>query len=319
MDTIQGIVKKSTGSWYQVFDSEGTIYDCRIKGKLRIKGIKSTNPVTVGDSVNFILQDEKSEAGNPLGIIASLNPRKNYIIRKSINLSKQYHIIAANIDRAFLVVTVNYPQTTTTFIDRFLASAEAYRIPVTIVFNKVDRYNDDEMETLNEWYGIYHKIGYTCIGTSAKTGQSLDELQALMKDKTTVFAGHSGVGKSTLVNSVDENLTLRTDDISDYNNSGRHTTTFSEMFDLKFGGQIIDTPGIKGFGMIDMEKNDVSHFFTEIFQTSESCKFNNCTHTHEPGCSVREAVEEGEIALSRYESYLNILSDDDEKHYREKF
>lgn len=318
MTLHSGIVTKSTGSWYTVRDNEGEFFDCRIKGKLRIKGIRTTNPLAVGDHVSFELLNEWSENDYQMGVVTAVSDRKNYIIRKSINLSKESQIIAANVDQAILVVTVKHPQTTTTFIDRFLASAEAYNIPVTLVFNKIDCYDAEDMEKVNELYGTYFEIGYSCIGTSAETGQGLDDLLAAMKDKVNVVAGHSGVGKSTLVNKIDPNLNLRTGIISDYHKQGKHTTTFSEMFEFSFGGYIIDTPGIRGFGMIDMEKEEISHFFREIFKVGDGCKFYNCTHAHEPGCAVRTAVEEGRITLSRYESYLNILRGDDEK-YRQAF
>ena len=318
MKNRTGIVTKSTGSWYTVRDENGSFYDCRIKGKLRIKGIRTTNPVAVGDMVNFTVQEEWSENKNQIGIISSLHDRKNYIIRKSINLSKESQIIAANVDQAILIVTVNYPVTTSIFIDRFLASAEAYNIPVTLVFNKIDLYNEKEMERVNELFGTYIEIGYPCIGTSTETGQGLKEMKDCMNGRINVFAGHSGVGKSTLINKIDPALQLKTAEISDYHLQGKHTTTFAEMFELSFGGYIIDTPGIRGFGMIDMYKEETSHFFREIFKASDGCRFNNCTHTHEPGCAVLKAVEDGKIALSRYESYLNILEGDDEK-YRSAF
>lgn len=314
MTKDSGLVIKSTGSWYTVRNENGTLFDCRIKGKLRIKGIRTTNPLAVGDYVSFEILDERSESGNTMGTVVSIGERKNYIIRKAINLSKESQILAANIDQAILVVTVKRPQTTTTFIDRFLASAEAYSIPVTIVFNKIDTYNEKEMERINELFGIYYEIGYSCIATSCETGQGLDLLAQSMKDKVNVIAGHSGVGKSSLVNKVDPALHLKTGEISESNDQGKHTTTFSEMFDLAFGGSIIDTPGIRGFGMIDMQKEEFSHFFKEIFKIGSDCRFYNCTHTHEPGCAVRKAVENGEIALSRYESYLNVLEGDDEKY-----
>jgi ribosome biogenesis GTPase / thiamine phosphate phosphatase len=293
----EGLVTKSTGSRYLV-KSGNDEFECRIKGKLRIKGIRTTNPVSVGDIVYFTPQDEQAESGKPLGVISKLKERKNYIIRRSVNLSKESHIIAANIDQAFIVATVNYPVTMLNFIDRFLVTA------------------DTEMEKVNHWFGIYHEIGYKCIATSAKTGQGIDELKALMKDRISVFGGYSGVGKSSLINYIDPELNLRTSILSVSNNAGKHTTTFSEMFELKIGGYIIDTPGIRSFGMIDMKNDDVSHFFPEIFKVSELCKFNNCTHTHEPGCAVKQAVEKGEISISRYESYLSVLIEDEDEKYR---
>lgn len=315
MAELEGMVYKSTGSWYTI-KAGNRFYMCRIKGKLRIKGIRTTNPLAVGDKVLFSPQNELSENGLPLGIIIKLYERKNYIIRKSVNLSKESHIIASNIDQAFILATANYPVTPHNFIDRFLVTSEAYSIPSVLIFNKIDLYNDKEMDQVNEWYGIYHSIGYRCIGTSAVTGQGLDELKDTMKDKINVFVGFSGVGKSTIVNKIDTDLKLKTDSISDYHKSGKHTTTFSEMFELSFGGYIIDTPGIRSFGMIDMKYDDVSHYFPEIFKISENCRFNNCTHTHEPGCAVIEAIENGKISPSRYESYLSVLNEDEDEKYR---
>lgn len=319
MSLKEGLVIKSTGSRYLV-RCENEEFECRIKGKLRIKGIRTTNPLSVGDIVYFELQDEVAESGKTMGIVSKLKPRNNYIIRRSVNLSKESHILAANIDQAFIVVTLKHPVTTLNFIDRFLVTAEAYNIPAIVVFNKIDIYTKEEMEEVNEWYGTYHEINYKCLATSTKTGQGMDELKALMKDKTSVFTGNSGVGKSSLINYIDPNLDLRTSTISDASHkSGKHTTTFSEMFELEMGGFIIDTPGIRSFGMIDMENDDVSHFFPEIFEISEQCKFNNCTHTHEPGCSVKQAVEESEISISRYENYLSILNEDEDEKYRVGF
>ena len=319
MTLKEGLVTKSTGSRYTVLSGDEE-FECRIKGKLRIKGMRTTNPLSVGDFVYFSLQDEYSESGKPMGIISKLKDRKNYIIRKSVNLSKESHIIAANIDQAFIVVTVKYPVTTTNFIDRFLVTAEAYNIPSILVFNKIDLYTGTELEKVNNWYRIYHKIGYKCLVTSVKTGQGMDELKSLMKNKISVFGGNSGVGKTSLINYIEKNLNLKTNIISEAaHKSGKHTTTFSEMFELIMGGYIIDTPGIRSFGMIDMKNDDVSHYFPEIFKTSDLCKFNNCTHTHEPGCAVKEMVEKGKICLSRYESYLSILGEDEEEKYRMGF
>lgn len=316
MNLKEGLVSKSTGSRYTVI-FEDKEFECRIKGKLRIKGIRTTNPISVGDIVYFTEQDEISESGKPMGIISKLKDRKNYIIRKSVNLSKESHIIAANVDQAFIVVTIKYPETTLNFIDRFLVTAEAYSIPAILVFNKIDLYNPNEMQKINEWFGIYHEIGYKCIATSIKTGQGMDDLKDLMKDKISVFGGNSGVGKSSLINFIDENLNLKTNIISEAaHKSGKHTTTFSEMFALQIGGYIIDTPGIRSFGMIDMKNDDVSHYFPEIFKESNNCRFNNCTHYHEPGCAVQKAVEDGEISLSRFENYLSILGEDEDEKYR---
>jgi len=310
----KGLVIKSTGSWYTVESENGETFECKIKGKLRIKGIKSTNPVAVGDWVEFTLQAVSAdESEQKIGMISSILKRKNYIIRRSINLSKQSHIIAANIDQAVLVATLDYPVTTSTFIDRYLASAEAYRIPVLIVFNKTDRYNSKQNKELELLLNTYQNIGYKCLTTSAETLQGLNELKEALKDKTNVINGHSGVGKSTLINILQPGLNLKTMEISDSHKTGKHTTTFSELYKLHFGGYIIDTPGIKAFGMLEMEPWEISHYFVEIFKISENCQYNNCSHTHEPGCAVKTAVENGEIAKSRFISYLGLLEPDD-KH-----
>ncbi|MGQ7870213.1 ribosome small subunit-dependent GTPase A [Sunxiuqinia sp. sy24] len=308
----KGIVIKSTGSWYTVKSETGDKVECKIKGNFRLKGIKSTNPIAVGDHVEFKFVEEETEGNTNIinGLITTIVERKNYIIRKSPNLSKQSHIIASNIDQAFLVVTINYPVTTTTFIDRFLVSAEAYRIPCTLVFNKIDRYNGEQNKHMEELIELYEKIGYRCLKTSTKTKVGMDTLKNWMQNKTNVFAGHSGVGKSTLINTVEPDLHLKTKEISDYHQTGKHTTTFSEMFELNFGGYIIDTPGIKGFGVLEMEKEEISHYFPEMFQLLEKCQYYNCTHTHEPGCEVKKHVNEGEIADSRYFSYLGLLDYD---------
>jgi ribosome biogenesis GTPase / thiamine phosphate phosphatase len=307
----KGLVIKSTGSWYIVKDDEGTLFECKIKGKLRIKDLKTTNPVAIGDIVAFehLAKDNVSRKMN-LGIIISVDERKNYIIRKSQNLSKQAHIIAANVDQAFLVATVSYPVTTTTFMDRYLASAEAYRIPVIMVFNKTDRYDDEQMAVLTEWTGIYQKIGYPCIHTSMVNNSGIAELTELMRGKISVFNGHSGVGKTTIINTVQPGLNLRTSEISDSHERGKHTTTHSELFELDFGGYIIDTPGIKAFGMLEMDSWEISHYFKEIFKISSLCQYNNCSHTHEPGCAVKNAVENGGISESRYISYIGMLEGD---------
>ncbi len=310
----KGLVIRSTGSWYTVESENGETFECKIKGKFRIKGIKSTNPVAVGDRVGFNLQSVSAdETEKKIGLITSISERKNYIIRRSINLSKQSHIIAANIDQAVLVATLDYPVTTTTFIDRYLASAEAYRIPVLIVFNKTDRYNPKQNNELNLIINTYQNIGYKCLTTSAKTSEGLDNLKAALKDKTNVINGHSGVGKSTLINILQPGLNLRTIEISDSHKTGKHTTTFSELYKLNFGGYIIDTPGIKAFGMLEMETWEISHYFIEIFKISKNCQYNNCSHTHEPGCAVKIAVKNGKIAKSRFISYLGLL-EIDEKH-----
>ncbi|WP_321294900.1 ribosome small subunit-dependent GTPase A [Marinifilum fragile] len=305
----EGLVIKSTGSWYTVKTNDGEIHNCRIKGRFRMEGIRTTNPIAVGDRVNF-------EDDNESKVIVSIHDRKNYIIRKSSNLSKHSQIIASNVDQAFLIVTVNYPLTTTTFIDRFLAAAEAYRIPVRLIFNKIDRYRPNDMDRLDELKGIYEKIGYKCYEISAKNGTHLDIIKDALKDNINLLSGHSGVGKSTLINAIQPGLDLKTGEISEAHSQGKHTTTFSEMFELDFGGYIIDTPGIRGFGTIDMEKEEMSHFFPEIFDTSKECQFNNCSHIHEPKCAVKAAVEAGEISITRYESYLGMVMEDENSKYR---
>lgn len=299
-------------------DENGNLFECKIKGSFRIKGIKSTNPVVVGDKVHFIVQPgfEDTSALNT-GLITSIFERINYIIRRSPNLSKQSHIIAANIDQAILVVTLSFPTTTTTFIDRYLASAEAYGIPVLIVFNKIDMYDSVKTREMQDLAGIYKNIGYCCIATSAKTLSGLKDLENAIKNKKNVFNGHSGVGKSTLINILEPGLNLRTSEISNSHKTGKHTTTYSSLFKLSFGGYIIDTPGIKGFGMLEMEAWEISHYFIEIFKVSQFCQYNNCSHTHEPGCAVKNSVEKGEIAQSRFISYLGLLDADDK--YRPAF
>ncbi|MDX1783416.1 MAG: ribosome small subunit-dependent GTPase A [Aequorivita vladivostokensis] len=309
---MKGIVYKSTGSWYSVKAENGTFYDCRIKGKFRIGGIKSTNPVAVGDHVDFDIEKKGDET---VGVIKHIDERENYIIRKSVNLSKQTHIIAANIDVAFLLITLNNPPTFTTFIDRFLVTAEAYHIKAVLLFNKIDTYNEDELLEIKFLAALYRKIGYECIGISAVTGKNIDKVKAIMKDKVTMFSGHSGVGKSTLINAIEPGLDLKTSKISEQHLQGQHTTTFAEMFDLSFGGQIIDTPGIKGFGVVEMDKEELGDYFPEFFERKENCKFNNCLHLEEPQCAVKEALENEEIAWSRYKSYLQIL-EGEEDHFR---
>ena len=310
---MKGLVVKNTGSWYLVKTDDGQLIETKLKGNFRLKGIKSTNPVAVGDFV-FI---EKNSEGT--AFIYEIEDRKNYIVRRSSNLSKQSHVIAANLDQAFLIVTVNYPVTTTVFIDRFLATTEAYRIPAFLFFNKTDRYTSEEQEYVDALIHLYETIGYACYKISALKEDDLSFMLDLLKDKTTLFSGHSGVGKSTLINRFVPDAQLRTRNISEYHNKGMHTTTFSEMIELQGGGYIIDTPGIKGFGVFDMESFEISHYFPEIFKFSASCKFNNCTHRQEPGCAVVKAVEEHYISESRYRSYLNILEDENEKKYREAY
>lgn len=306
---MKGVVTKSTGSWYTVSIENGEKILCRLKGKFRIKGIKSTNPVTVGDWVNFEFED-----GKETGVIHHILERKNYIIRKSVNLSKQTHIIAANIDCAFLLVTIDNPPTFTGFIDRFLATAEAYSIKVVLLFNKIDMYLPEELDKKNELFETYSKIGYTCIDVSAETKYNVDKVKALMKGKTTMFSGHSGVGKSTLINAVEPGLNLKTAQVSKQHKQGQHTTTFAEMFPLSFGGFIIDTPGIKGFGVVDFDPAEIGDYFPEFFKLKSKCKFNNCLHINEPNCAIINAVEAGEIAFSRYKSYLQMVAGDQENY-----
>lgn len=310
---MKGLVIKNTGSWYTVKTDDGNIVESKIKGNFRLKGIRSTNPVAVGDRVEIIRNQEGT------AFISAIEDRRNYIIRKSQNLSKQSHIIAANVDQAFLIVTVNYPQTSTTFIDRFLASAEAYSVPVVLVFNKTDLLSVEERHYQDMMMTLYETVGYQCVAISAEKGDGVDTLLPLLHDKITLLSGNSGVGKSTLINRILPGVNLRTAEISDSHNTGMHTTTFSEMLLLPDGGYIIDTPGIKGFGTFNMEPEEISGFFKEIFRFSKDCRFNNCTHTHEPGCAVIKAVEDHYIAASRYQSYLSMLNDKDENKYREAY
>jgi ribosome biogenesis GTPase len=310
---MKSLVVKNTGSWYLVKTEDGQLIDTKLKGNFRLKAIKSTNPVAVGDFV-FI---EKNPEGT--AFIYEIEDRKNYIIRRSSNLSKQSHVIAANLDQAFLIATVNYPKTTTIFLDRFLATTEAYRIPAFIFFNKTDRYTVEDIEYVDALIHLYETIGYPCYKISALNDDDLSFMFRLLKNKTTLFSGHSGVGKTTLINRFVPDIQLRTREISEYHNKGMHTTTFSEMIGLPEGGYIIDTPGIKGFGVFDMESFEISHYFPEIFRFSASCKYNNCTHRHEPGCAVLKAKADHFISESRYRSYLNILEDEKENKYREAF
>ena len=303
----KGVVTKVVGNIFSVKRSNGEILESRIKGKLRMLDIKSTNPATVGDIVLFTESDG-------VGAIQEIEDRKNYIIRKSTNLSKQSHIIAANVDQALLIVTLKEPETKTDFIDRYLASAEAFSIPVIIAFNKFDLYTHETLNEYKQLKQVYEGVGYKCIETSAKTGFNLVGLTNILRDKITVINGNSGVGKSSLITAIDSSLQLKIGKISDYHKTGMHTTSFSEMFGLSFGGSIIDTPGIKGFGLIDFEKEELYHFFPEIFKTAENCKFYNCMHIHEPGCAVVKAVEEGNIATTRYISYFNIFIDGNAKY-----
>lgn len=310
---MKGLVIKNTGSWYTVKTDDGQLIESKIKGNFRLKGIRSTNPVAVGDYVEIITNQEGT------AFISAIEDRRNYIIRKSPNLSKQSHILAANVDQALLVVTVNYPQTSTTFIDRFLASAEAYSVPVILVFNKHDLLSEEELHYEKMMCTLYETVGYKCVEISAETGEGVEQLFPILKDKITLLSGNSGVGKSTLINRLIPHASQRTAEISDAHNTGMHTTTFSEMIELPEGGYLIDTPGIKGFGTFDIEKEELTSYFKEIFHFSKDCRFSNCTHTHEPGCAVIKAVEDHFIAASRYQSYLSMLEDKGENKYREAF
>ena len=309
---MKGLVIRNTGSWYTVLTDDGQLFESKVKGNFRLKGIRSTNPVAVGDRVELVANQEGT------AFITAIEDRRNYIIRRSQNLSKQSHIIAANVDQAFLVVTVDFPQTSTTFIDRFLASAEAYRVPVVLVFNKTDLLDDDLLRYQQLMMTLYENIGYRCLAISAGTGEGIEALQPLMQQKITLLSGNSGVGKSTLINRLVPGTNLRTAEISDAHNTGQHTTTFSEMISLPGGGWLIDTPGIKGFGTFDIEPEELTSYFPEIFRFSKDCRFSNCTHTHEPGCAVLKALEDRYIAQSRYQSYLSMMDDKEEGKYREK-
>ncbi len=311
---MHGLVIKNTGSFYLVRTDDGRAVECKVKGNFRLRGIRSTNPVAVGDGVTI-----RQAEGEQVAFITEIDDRRNYIVRKASNLSKQSHILAANIDLALLVVTIARPDTSTTFIDRFLASAEAYRVPVCIAFNKTDDLNEEEQATLDYWEQIYSSIGYPCHRISALRGEGTDALAAQLKGRTTLLAGHSGVGKSTLLNLLIPDAHARTAHISDAHGTGMHTTTFSELFELPEGGALIDIPGIKGFGTFNMEPEEVAHYFRDIFAISADCRFNNCTHTHEPGCAVLAALENHELAPSRYASYLSMMEDKEEGKYREKY
>ncbi len=306
----KGLVIKSTGSWYTVRTDNGQDIECKIKGNFRLKDIRSTNPIAIGDRVQISLNTDGT------AFITEIEDRRNYIIRRASNLSKQSHIIAANLDLCLLIITVNYPETSTVFIDRFLASAEAYGISTHLVFNKTDRYSEEERHYMEKLIKLYTHIGYPCHRISAINNEGVDEIKKILPGKITLFSGHSGVGKSTLINAILPEQQLRTHEISEYHNKGMHTTTFSEMYFVEGNGYIIDTPGIKGFGTIDMKDEEVGHYFKEIFKYSAQCKYNNCTHRHEPGCAVRKAVENHCISESRYTSYLNILEDKNEGKYR---
>ena len=311
---IIGTVYKSTGSWYLVKSEKGIFHKCKIQGKFRIKGIKSTNPIAVGDKVSFFLEKIGDEE---IGIIKTIHDRQNFIARKSVNLSKQIQIIAANIDVVFLLITIDNPPTFTTFIDRFLVTTRAYRIDTVLVFNKMDAYEIEQKAEVLYLRDIYEAIGYQCLEVSATHGRNLAVLKEMMFQKTSMFVGHSGVGKSTLVNAIEPTLHLKTKQISEQHRQGQHTTTFAEMFDLSFDARIIDTPGIKGFGIVDIDKYELNYYFPEFFQLKQYCKFNNCLHLKEPNCAVKEALEEETISWSRYKSYLQILNgEEDGEHYR---
>lgn len=308
---MKGTVYKSTGSWYVVKGEDNQFYECRIKGKFRIKGIKSTNPIAVGDHVLFNLETHNDKT---TGVIYEIEERKNYIIRKSVNLSKQVHIIAANIDQVFLIVTIHNPITTTSFIDRFLVTAEAYGIKTIIVFNKIDTFDEEALEEQLYLQYIYSIIGYECLRVSATEHKGIEDIKGRMLGKASMFLGHSGVGKSTLVNAIEPSLNLKTAVISEQHQQGQHTTTFAEMFDLSFDARIIDTPGIRGFGVVDIEPNELSGYFPEFFKLQEHCKFNNCLHKEEPHCAVKEALDRDEISWTRYRSYIQLLEGEDENY-----
>ena len=307
---MKGLVVKNTGSWYQVQAENGDLAECKMKGNLRLKEIRSTNPIAVGDFVTFSMNQDGT------GLISEILDRKNYIVRRSSNLSKQSHILASNLDLVALIATVNYPVTSTIFIDRFLASAEAYSVPACIIFNKSDLYSAAENEHLDALKNLYEHLDYPVFVVSAINNTGLDEFTDFLKNKTTLISGNSGVGKSTLINVLAPSSLARVGVISSYHNKGMHTTTFSEMFELSNKGKVIDTPGIKGFGVVDMESDEISHYFKEIFEYSHKCKFSNCSHLHEPGCAVIQAIENKEISKSRYQSYLSMINDCDSGKYR---
>lgn len=306
---MRGLVTKSTGSWYQVLDDEGKRHECRIKGIFRTQGIKTTNPIAVGDRVEFEI-----EHGQQSAVITKLEPRKNYIIRRSVNLSKQTQIIGANLDLALLVVTLASPPTSTGFIDRFLVTAEAYGIPAALVFNKLDLFSEEGLEILAEYMAIYENLGYPCYTVSALEKENIEELNEVLKDKITLISGHSGVGKSTLINAIIPGADLKTGNISDWSDKGKHTTTFAEMIDLPFGGKLIDTPGIRELGIVDIEPQELSHYFPEMRNLLNQCKFHNCRHINEPGCAVLDALENGGIEPSRYDSYLSIYNNENNRN-----
>lgn len=310
---MHGVVIRNTGFWYVVRTDDGRMVECKVKGNFRLRGIRSTNPVAVGDGVTI------HENGQEVAFITEIDDRRNYIVRKASNLSKQSHILAANLDLAVLVVTVARPETSTTFIDRFLASAEAYRVPVVLAFNKMDCYSGEEREQALDLLSLYREVGYECFALSALIGDGVPALLERMQGSVTLLSGHSGVGKSTLLNLLVPGANVRTAEVSEVHGTGMHTTTFSELYDLPCGGSVIDIPGIKGFGTFNMEPEEVAHYFRDIFRLSADCRFHNCTHTHEPGCAVMSALEEGRLWPSRYASYLSMLEDKDEKKYRQAY
>jgi ribosome biogenesis GTPase / thiamine phosphate phosphatase len=306
---MKGVVVKSTGSWYKVRKDEGGMIDCRIRGKFRLDGIRHTNPVTVGDRVEF-----EPEEDRPGAVIKGIEPRRNYIIRKSNNLSRQTQMLAANMDQALLIVTLFYPRTSSGFIDRFLVTAEAYHIPVVIIFNKIDMYTAESMQVLEEYEKLYGSLGYSTLRSSATRGDGVPELKELLQGKTSLLAGHSGVGKSSLINTIDPATAQKVGEVSGYSEKGMHTTTFAEMFEIMPGAFIIDTPGIKDLGIVDMEGSEISHYFPEMRELLPECRFNNCQHVNEPGCAVLKAVEEGRIDEERYRNYVSILRNEDIRH-----
>lgn len=311
---MKGKVIKSTGKWYEVELEDGSLVSCRIRGKIRLEKLRTTNPIAVGDVV--LIDDKPDEEGKL--VIRDYEERKNYIVRKSTNLSKQMQILAANVDLALLIVTLKAPQTHLAFIDRFLVAAESFRVPTMLLFNKIDQYSAEELEKIDEIIAIYEKVGYSCYKLSGREKGQTAFLKELIRDKQVIISGHSGVGKSTLINSLDEGFSLRTNEISQAHQQGQHTTTFAEMFKLDFGGYIIDTPGIRAFGIVDLEKEVISHYFPEMRELIGQCKFHNCQHLNEPKCAVKEAVERGEIAESRFNTYLQLMTEDESEVHRKK-
>ncbi len=318
---LEGVIIKNTGSWYVVRTDDDRLFSCKVRGNFRLRGLRTTNPVAVGDRVSIVQSSEfrVQSSCSGVGLITDILDRRNYIIRRASNLSKQSHILAANVDQVLLLVTIAHPVVSTTFIDRFLAVAEAYRVPVILLFNKTDLYSEAENQQMQSLITLYRSLHYQCLPCSVLRGEGLDELKDMLRDRVTLLSGNSGVGKSTLLNYLIPGLDVRTEAISESHDSGQHTTTFSEMFRLPTGGDVIDTPGIKGFGTFDIEREELSHYFREIFQIGQECRFQDCTHTHEPGCAVRQALDEGRISPSRFTSYLSMLDDKDEDRYRQGY